>query len=346
MQHIKTMELQIEWTSEKADILWKVIEIQRTRAVDSAGADCEFSVKFSIVCSFNWTGKGLAAHLVVPLPYLLYRVNARFQEEIRGLKDIQGALSPASPQHQFPSTSDTKLFNETKVSTPKLAIVPPLDVRARLNSLSNISTSRHKKISTSSSITTLQAVTTRKVFESLKKPVSPTSSGDEADSSDEEAIKEEEAERAAEEEEALARKLAQLQRMMTNEKLGLVSGGAARQRVGNRGRPAPLSTIPSGNYRQDALSSASASRSQSISSASSPRGSILIPSPPPERNGNTAGQTPRNRSSNPSSPPRASGRNSLGQQLYTRHRPLVDPGDLSSQVSEASSFSDLSGNVD
>jgi hypothetical protein len=314
-----------------------VIEIQRTRAVDSAGADCEFT-RLSyrdFLTHFNITGKGLAAHLVVPLPYLLYRVNARFQEEIRGLKDIQGALSPTSPQH-FPSTTDTKLLNETATS-------PPLDVRARLSSLSNIATSRQKKISTSSSITTLQGVATRKVF-ALKRPVSPTSSGDEPDSSDEEAIKEEEAERAAEEEEALARKLAQLQKMMTNEKLGLVSG-PVRQRGGkprDRGRPAPLSAISGTTYPQDALSSASESRSQSISSAGSPSGSLLdIPSPPPERNRNTAGQTPRNRSNDPSSPPRA-----FGQQVYARHRPLVDPAsDLSSHGSEASSFSDLSGKL-
>ena len=335
--------VQIEWTPEKADILWKVIEIQRTRAVDSAGADCKSAViimEFAVFILFPSTGKGLASHLEVPLPYLLYRVNARFQEEIRGLKDIQGALSPNSPQHQFPSI-DT---NETKVSIPKLATVLPLDVRARLDSLSNIATSRHKKISTSSSITTLQDVATRRVFEALKRPISPTSSGDEADSSDEEAVKEEEAERVAEEEEALARKLAQLQKMMTNEKLGLVNG-TVRQRAG---RSAPLSTISGGNYRQDALSSASASTSQSISSVSSPHGSIPdIPSPPPERNGNTAGHTPRNRPSNPSSPPRASGRNTLHQQVNTRRRPLVDPGsDLSSHGSEASSFSDISGKFD
>ena len=266
------------------------------------------------------------------------------------MKDIQGALSPTSPQHQFPSTSDTKLANETKISSPKLAVAPALDVRARLNSLSNIATSRHKKIPTSSSITTLQGVATRQVFEALKRPITPTSSGDEADSSDEEAIKEEEAERAAEEEEALARKLAQLQKMMTNEKLGLVRG-TTRQRGGkprDRGRPAPLSTASGGNYRQDALSSASASTSQSISSASSPHGSILdIPSPPPERNGNATGQTPRNRSNDPSSPPRTFGRNSLRNQVHARHRPLTDPAsDLSSHGSEASSFSDLSGRVD
>ncbi|KAJ3509149.1 hypothetical protein NMY22_g16390 [Coprinellus aureogranulatus] len=76
---------QIEWTQEKADILWKVIE--KSRSSDSGGAD--------------W--KGLAAHLEVPLPYLLYRVNARFHEEIRGLKDIQDTLSPTGAQPTFPS---------------------------------------------------------------------------------------------------------------------------------------------------------------------------------------------------------------------------------------------------
>ena len=30
---------QIEWTSEKADILWKVIE--RSRSIDGGGADCK-----------------------------------------------------------------------------------------------------------------------------------------------------------------------------------------------------------------------------------------------------------------------------------------------------------------
>lgn len=288
----------------------------------------------------QFTGKGLAAHLAVPLPYLLYRVNARFQEEIRGLKDIQGALSPTS-QHHFPSSTD---HNETKLASPKLATaVPPVDVRTRLNSLV---TSTQTKIPISSSITTLHGVTTRRVVEALKRSTSPiSSSGDEADSSDEEAIKEEDAERAAEEEEALARKLAQLQKMMTNEKLGLVSG-TVRQRPGkprDRGR---LSAVSGRNYRHDALSSASGSTSQSISSASSPHGSIPdIPSPPPERNRFTAGQTPRHRPSNPSSPPRASGRTPLGQ-VHTRHRPLADPAsDLSSHGSEASSFSDLSGNA-
>ena len=33
-------ECQIEWTPEKADILWKVIE--RSRTSDNAGTDCTF----------------------------------------------------------------------------------------------------------------------------------------------------------------------------------------------------------------------------------------------------------------------------------------------------------------
>ena len=46
--------------------------------------------------SASCSGKGLAAHLEVSPPFLPYRVNARFQEEIRGLKDIPGALSPTT----------------------------------------------------------------------------------------------------------------------------------------------------------------------------------------------------------------------------------------------------------
>ena len=213
----------------------------------------------------------------------------------------------------------------------------PLDVRARLNSLSNISTSRHKKSSTSSSIMTLQA--SRKPFTPLMRPTSPSSSGDEADSSDEEAIKEEEAERIAEEEDALTRKLVDLEKMMTTEALGLVSGPTRHLsgRARDWGRSAPLSPRSGGSF---AFSNQSASRSgsQSISSASSRQGSIPeIPSPASERSGNMAVAMPRTVLNNQ----RVSRRD-----YQDRHLPLMDRtglGDLSNQGSEASSFSDLSG---
>lgn len=219
----------------------------------------------------------------------------------------------------------------------RLSSGTPLDVRARLNSLSKISTSRHKKSSTSSSIMTLQAP--RKPFTPLMRPTSPSSSGDdEADSSDEEAIKEEEAERIAEEEDALTRKLVDLQKMMTSDALGLVSGTTRHMssRTRDRGRSAPLSR--SGGSFAFSNHSASRSGSHSISSASSRQGSIPeIPSPASERSGNMAVAMPRTMLNN---------QRTSRRDYQDRHLPLMDRtglGDLSNQGSEASSFSDLSG---
>ncbi|PPQ69244.1 hypothetical protein CVT26_003656 [Gymnopilus dilepis] len=317
----------IEWTAEKADILWKVIE--RSRSVDSAGAD--------------W--KGLAAHLEVPLPYLLYRVNARFQEEIRGLKDIQGALSPLNAQAPAQKTIDfpsgdrapsvaSRVVGSSRLSSSRLAT--PLGVRARLSSLGN--NSQRPKKATSSSTLTLQGP--KKPYTILRPATPPTS---ESDSEDEEAIKEEEAERHAEEEEALTRKLADLQKMMTVDSVGLVTGVRQRDKgkSKDRGRSTPISPRSAGSSRMDTLSSRSAS--QSISSAGSPQGSIPDM---PSASSDSQSQPPlgRNFSNKSVSPPALSPRSALGH-AQRRYGPLVDrTGDLSSNHgSEASSFSDLSG---
>lgn len=46
-------------------------------------------------------GPGLAKHLGVPLPYLLYRTQLRFEEELRGLRDVGGlALQVDGPSNQ------------------------------------------------------------------------------------------------------------------------------------------------------------------------------------------------------------------------------------------------------
>ncbi|KAH9482278.1 hypothetical protein JR316_0004376 [Psilocybe cubensis] len=362
----------IEWTAEKADILWKVIE--RSRSVDSAGAD--------------W--KGLAAHLEVPLPYLLYRVNARFQEEIRGLRDIQGALSPSSaqptttggltsatsPHHDFPAASGAGGKGDRPVGIAgRLGMLGSgggsrhlsgsrIGVRARLNSLGQgvggsnngnaNNNSRQAKKPTSSSTLTLQAGKRPSYGLVSVRPVTPLSS--ESESEDEEAIKEEEAERNAEEEDALTKKLAALQKMMTIDTLGLVSGARARGDKGkgkdNRGRSAPLSPRSAGSSRVDTLSS----RSQSISSASSPQGSIpdMPMSGSPSSESQPHSPPARNRNQNfsphkaPSSPPAVSSKSAQGHhvnhQSQRRFGPLVDrTSDIgSSHGSEASSFSDLS----
>ncbi|KAF8638536.1 hypothetical protein AX17_002079 [Amanita inopinata Kibby_2008] len=319
----------IEWTSEKADILWKVIE--RSRSIDGGAAD--------------W--KGLAAHLEVPLPYLLYRVNARFQEEIRGLKDIQGTLSPTSTNH-----TPNKLFEQTAgVERPSVAgrisvrmggssrlgpngLPSPLGVRARLNSLGN--NSLRPKKATSSSTITVQA---RKP--SLPpRPASPPSS-DDSDSDNEEALKEEEADRKAEEQEALDRKLRELQEMMTNDTLGLVSAPQPKEGRGRRWSASSPHSLSSYRHRDDALSSRSTSTSQSISSASSPQGSI--PDIPSSTNSSQA-HSPMSRHMSPaksSSPPSVSSGVATGR----RYAPLSLSEQESNHGSEMSSFSDLSDSI-
>lgn len=60
------MSSKIEWTPDKADILWKVIEIQRARSVDSAGADCTCRSWRRIHLSYIPQGKALQPILKCP----------------------------------------------------------------------------------------------------------------------------------------------------------------------------------------------------------------------------------------------------------------------------------------
>ncbi|KAJ7696000.1 hypothetical protein B0H17DRAFT_1054515 [Mycena rosella] len=328
----------IEWSSEKADILWKVIE--RSRSTDNGGTD--------------W--KGLAAHLEVPLPYLLYRVHARFQEELRGLQDIPGVSSPSTTQHPNRPFEDLLVAEKHTVASravsrltgsgsmsPSGRLSTPLGVRARLSSLGN--NSPRPKKATSSSTLTVQGP------KKVHRPLSPTSSGssEEDDSEDEEAKKEEEADRNAEEQEALDRKLQELQQMVTNDALGLVSAASrpglpdkGKVKEINRGRMGLAATGVSalhGSFRRDSYSSP-----LSVSSASSAHGSIPdIPSPPPD----SQPHSPISRHLSPSkssSPPALSPRSALGHS-HRRYGPLVERGvseQGSNQGSEASSFSDIS----
>jgi hypothetical protein len=282
----------------------------------------------------------LASHLQVPLPYLLYRVNARFQEEIRGLKDIQGALSPTlAKNHDLPMGDKPLAAGRTAggsgLSSSRLGL--PLGVRARLSSLGNNS-SRPRK-ATSSSTLTYQPP--KRAMTPLRS-ASPSSSPDETDSDDELATKEEDADRIAEEEDALSRKLLELQKMMTNEALGLVGGTrpkTSKNKATDRERSAPLSPRSTTSSRTDTLSSRSAS--QSVSGASSPQNSIgEIPSP------ESQSQSPIRKalSSKSPSPAAVSSRSALAHS-HRRYGPLVDrTADYGSSIgSGTSSFSDLSG---
>ncbi|KAI0034086.1 hypothetical protein K488DRAFT_77461 [Vararia minispora EC-137] len=244
----------VVWSLEKENYLWE--SIAKLRAGDTGVPD--------------W--KALARRLDVPLPYLLYRAQTRYEQDLRGLQDVRGAFSPPTPQAK-PRTSDF-IDAAERTALPKATSVArlhtPLGVRARLNSLGSNSAARVPKASSSSVLTLRDGY---RKESSHRRPVSPLSS--ESDSESEEAVRTEK----AEQQEELDRKLAHLQKTMTGDALGLVSSVRSRpKQVLARGRLTSSLPHPAAlelQARQDS--------SQSISSASSPRGSIPdIPSPPPE----------------------------------------------------------------
>ncbi|KAI0328220.1 hypothetical protein GY45DRAFT_1355260 [Cubamyces sp. BRFM 1775] len=96
----------VAWNAEKEQILWEVIA--KSRAIEGAGTD--------------W--KGLASHLQVPLPYLLYRAQARYEEDLRGLQGL-GLRNPAVP---FPSAPSPQRANGLAEYFPRVAdpARPPL----------------------------------------------------------------------------------------------------------------------------------------------------------------------------------------------------------------------------
>ena len=224
-------------------------------------------------------GKGLASHLQVPLPYLLYRAQVRYEEDLRGLRT---ALSPVSPAPQastakpgsppvpaggeyFPRipTQDQVAFprrDSLRTGNGPLSASTsgrPLAIRTRLNSLGNV----HRSINspqkvTSSSVITLQGP--ERTYAPLR-PLSPTSSrpspsspssgadgGDEDEEEEEEMRRnEEEEEKRLEEQQTLDRKLRELEQKLTKESIGLVSSpprpSFSRREV-DRGRMHPLSS--------------------------------------------------------------------------------------------------------
>ncbi|OAX43227.1 hypothetical protein K503DRAFT_847284 [Rhizopogon vinicolor AM-OR11-026] len=333
----------IEWNTEKANILWEVIALSRTS--DNGGTD--------------W--KGLAEHLEVPLPYLLYRAQARYEDDLRGLQGFHVGhqqtqpasksteVTPVLPERplsiKIPTVRINSLNSARRLSSSKLTT--PLGVRARLNSLThhNPSQSAMKcKKTTSSSTATLQGTQANRPA----RAPSPFSS-DESDSEDEQDVKD----RAVEEQDALSRKLASLQRMMTSEALGLVGSslppdkGKARDVI--RGRaPVPMfrpgREVDDGGFRRNGEGLRHEERnrdhSASVSSASSPQNSIpSIPSPPQETQSPIARHLSTNKSS---SPPTVSTRNARGQS-HMHYAPLAGLSEQeSSHGSSASSFSDIS----
>ncbi|KAI0758003.1 hypothetical protein C8Q74DRAFT_1373067 [Fomes fomentarius] len=111
----------IEWNTDKEHILWEVIA--KSRATEGATLD--------------W--KGLAAHLQVPLPYLLYRTQVRYEEDLRGLQGLglhtPSAAFPSAPSPQRP-TAQGEYF--PRIPDPNRPPLPHRDsTHARLGSSSS-----------------------------------------------------------------------------------------------------------------------------------------------------------------------------------------------------------------
>ena len=302
--------------------MWEVIA--RSRATDNGGTD--------------WTG--LATHLQVPLPYLLYRAQTRYEEDLRGLQGIKVALSPTNPDLSAASPSPDNL-TARPTPVPRLSgqitstrLTAPLGLRARLNSLTPAPLDISPMVS-SSSIVTLQDRPPGRLFRRPILPSHPSSAGSD-DDSEAELDASEQAERRLEEQEALDQKLRNLQTMITGDKLGLVRSSRPRQRTE---RPFKDPQRALSNY------TSLDSSSPSTSSVGSPHGSIpSIPSPPPERQQMqqpTRGPTVVAKSSSPPAiSPRHAHPQGFGRLIGMVQRNSEKD---SNNGSSASSFSDLSG---
>lgn len=338
----------MSWNSEKESYLWEVVA--KSRGSEGGAPDCECRIALPLSLLFNfyteWSGKVLAARLDVPLPYLLYRAQVRYEHDLRGLQVIKGSLSPQAahdgPPNEEASPDDAgnlpsfprrisgggRRDSLSKLST-SIRLTTPLGVRARLNSLSSNSPSRANRPS-SSSVLTLRG---HRRDQTTFRPASPLSSESETDGEYE---RREEAERRLEEQETLDKKLKTLQTLLTGDNVGLVSsisenGKAKEQQIHDHFAPSP----PPQRGRTDTSAS---SRSQSISSASSPRGSIpSMPSPPPE--------SPQSLTSKHSSPANPAGPSTTIPPGHTKAQPVLRYGRSvkATTNSSTSSFSDLSG---
>ncbi|KAH9977746.1 hypothetical protein BGW80DRAFT_1283971 [Lactifluus volemus] len=302
----------VSWNSDKENYLWEVVA--KSRGSEGGGTP-------------DW--KVLASRLEVPLPYLLYRAQVRYEQDLRGLQVIkvgpQQAEEPEAgevPNHRRSGSNVSHRESLAKLTT-SIRLTAPLGVRARLNSLSSNSPSRMNKPS-SSSVLTLRG---HRRDQSAFRPGSPLSSESETDGEDE---RREEAERRWEEQEALDKKLKNLQTLLTGDNIGLVSSVSEGRKA--RGPQSQGRFAPGSPPQIVGMQTGTSSRSQSISSASSPRGSIpSIPSP----------ESPQSLTSRHASPTKPTTPTSAGQnktQPILRYGPSVK----ATSGSSASSFSDLS----
>lgn len=164
-------------------MLWEVIA--QSRAIEGAATDCEYSpvwltVAPSLSCAKyirkesanDDVGKGLAEHLRVPLPYILYRAQARYEEDLRGLQGL-GIRSPAAPFPSALSPQRTNVQGEyfPLVHDSPLPLLPLRDVaHARMGSSSSAADGLASTSGTVPGTSTLRPLGVRARLSSLGSP--------------------------------------------------------------------------------------------------------------------------------------------------------------------------------
>ncbi|KAG8759232.1 hypothetical protein FRC14_006395 [Serendipita sp. 396] len=320
------------WTAEKEAMLWDIIS--RYRGSESAGID--------------WPG--LSNHLKVPLPFLMYRAQVRYEEDLRGLQGNVGASVISTPTRPVSIARATDKvmgspvlrtiplgLRSTQMSPPSRQSTPIAIPRSRLP---NPHRSPHgpqgspvpqRPSLLSASTVTLNAKTSSGIPTSgspltLRRPPSPfTAQSSSSDSSENE--NEEELEKQENQEE-VGKRLKELERLVSSQLLGFArpksDPAKARQRL-------TLSII------KDTRPPEPSGDRLSTTSSSIPS----IPSPPPEqlpgtpKSARAATMGTRATRSPPQSPPHQIVRNKMLGKPPTRDR-------NSNQGSSASSFSDIS----
>lgn len=285
-------------------------------------------------------GQGLSEKLNVPLPFLMYRAQVRYEEDLRGLQAamaqpiVQSTAQPLaipSPRRQEDKNSNIKPpiasfagIRTSTVSTPRQAT--PIGVKNRFTSNLRSQPALHSSHrSTNGTISTSTVTLTHRPAAAHSpthlRLMSPPESRPSSETEDEEAQEDEQGDP-----EAIRKRLKDLERMMTSNVLGF-----ARPKPTLKA-PGPSSSVIRASSRNDVTSGGETTSAQSsIPSIPSPPESQLQP-PQPTRQVDT--QTIE-RPQQSQSPSRQVVRNK------TVGKPPLPKG--SSHGSSASSFSDISG---
>ena len=293
-------------------------------------------------------GQGLSERLKVPLPFLMYRAQVRYEEDLRGLQAamaepiIPQPLAIPPPRQQEDKTSIITPPNASSVgtrtstaSTPRQAT--PIGVKNRFTSHLRSQPALHSSYRSSSGTISASTVTlTHRPAAAMSvhspthlRPMSPPDSRSSSETEDEGEQQDD-----PDDPEAIRKRLKDLERMMTSNVLGF-----ARPKPTLKA-PDPSSSVIQTSLRNDTTSGGETTSAQSSipSIPSPPESQLQPPQHKPQhtpQGASQAGRRPQQSRSPPQSPPQQVVRNRM-----VGKRPLPKG---SNHGSSASSFSDISG---